>query len=125
MLRLKRMERTEPFFGFKNKKLKKMAQLKVTNGYPLQNTLVIGVIIAKKASESSITRMVINTKVCGQLTSATVRELTGRMKTKNSDVSILATGSKTRSMAVAHFSTKMVTAMMVIGSMDCHKERVE
>jgi hypothetical protein len=66
MPKLKRTGHTEPFFGFKNKKQKKMEQLRVTNGYPLQSTLATGATIAKKVSVSSTTRMVTSMKVCGQ-----------------------------------------------------------
>ena len=82
MLKLRKMELTELFSGFKNKRQKKMELLRVINGSHLQSMSETGVIIAKKASASSTIRTETSTKACGQLISATARELTGRMRTK-------------------------------------------
>ena len=48
-----------------------------------KSILATGVIIAKKASVFSSTRMEINTKECGPLTKDTVRERTGSLKATN------------------------------------------
>jgi len=77
------MELTEQYSGYKNRRQKRMVQLKGINGFHLQNMLVTGVIIAKKVLVSNTTKTVINMRACGQLIKDTDKELTGEMKTKN------------------------------------------
>jgi hypothetical protein len=83
MLRLRKMELTELFSGFKNKKQRRMAQSKVINGFLRLSMSETGATIAKKVSASSTTKMETSTRACGQLTNVMVRGLTGKMKTKN------------------------------------------
>ena len=104
------MERTELSSGYKNKKQRKMAQLRETNGSAQASTLVTGAIIVKKASVFSTIRMGTNMKECGQSINVMVRVLTGGWKTKNFDVNILVTGSKTRNMEEELSFIKMETA---------------
>lgn len=79
----RRMGLIELFFGFKNKRLKKMVLLKVISGLDLLSMLVTGVITANKALVFNTTRVVINMKVCGHLISVTDREPSGEWKTRS------------------------------------------
>ena len=117
------MELTELFSGSRNRKRKRTAQLKEISGFPLLNTLVTGATTARKALESSTTKMATNTKECGPLINATVKELTGEMKKRNLDVNTQATGSKIKSMVEEHFSTRTETVTTGTGSTACHKGR--
>jgi hypothetical protein len=83
MRRRKRMALIEPCSGFRNRKLRRTAQLKVTNGCHLQSTLVTGAIIAKRVLEFSIIKTETSMKACGQSTNDMDRVPTGEMKTKS------------------------------------------
>lgn len=114
----------ELFFGFKNRRRKKMVLLKVISGLDLLSMLVTGVITANKALVFNTTRVVINMKECGHLISVMGREPSGEWKTKSLDVSILAIGLKIRSMVVVHFSIRMVIDTTDTGLTECHKAKV-
>jgi hypothetical protein len=115
MRKLRKTEPTELFFGFKNRRRRKTVLLRETSGSLRKSTWETGATTAKKDSVSSTTRMETSMRVCGQLTSATVRELIGEMKIRSSDVSIPAIGSKTKSTVAAPFSTKTEIVTMATG----------
>jgi hypothetical protein len=115
MLRLRRTELTGLHTGSQRRKSKKMALLREKNGSTHPATSAIGATTVRKASVSNTTKMVISTKECGRLISATARELTGASRQKNCVVNTLVTGLKTRSTAVVHSSTKMKIATMATG----------
>jgi hypothetical protein len=125
MLKRKRMELTELFSGFRNKRQKRMVQLRETNGLAQVSTWETGVITVKKALVFSTIRMGINMKACGHSINVMVKELTGVWKTKNSDVNILVIGLKTRNMAEELSFTKMETATTVTGLMAYLRVKVE
>ena len=83
MLKHKRMEHIEPYFGSKNKKQKKTDQLKVINGSAQASMWVTGATTAKKVSAFNTTKMEINMRACGHLINVTDRALTGAWKTKS------------------------------------------
>jgi hypothetical protein len=115
MLKLKRMAPTELFSGSKNRKQKKTVPSRETNGSHPQSMLEIGVIIAKKVLVSSTIKMATSMKVCGLLIKDMVKALTGEMKTKSSDVSILVIGLKIKSTVEELSFTRTEIVMMVIG----------
>ena len=125
MQKLRKMELTGLFFGFKSKKQRKTELLKETNGFHHANMLVTGEIIAKKDLESSTIKMATNLKACGLLIKDTDKELIGEMKIRNCDESILVTGSRTKSTAEVHSFIKMEIDMMDTGSTASHREKVE
>jgi len=115
MRKLRRMELTELFSGFKNKRLRKTVPSRVISGCHRLSMSEIGETTVKKGSAFSTIKTETNMKGCGQLTNDMARELTGETKARNSAVNILATGLKTRSMVAVRFSTRMVIAMTDTG----------
>ncbi len=83
MQKRRRTEHIELYFGCKNRRQKKMAQLKATSGLVLRSMSETGVTTAKKVSAFSTTKMEISTKVCGHLISAKGKAHTGAWKAKN------------------------------------------
>ena len=123
--KLRKTDHIDLYTGLRRSQDKKMEALKEKCGRVLQDILATGEITAKKASVSNSTRTAINTKECGPWIRNTVREPTGEMTLESYVVNTQATGSKTRSTAVEPSSSRIVTDMMDIGSMACHRERVE
>jgi hypothetical protein len=119
------MELTELFSGFRNKRQKRMVQLRETNGLAQVSTWETGAITVKKALVFSTIRMGINMKACGHSINVMVKELIGVWKTKNLDVNILVIGLKTRSMAEELSFTKMETATTGTGLMAYLRVKVE
>jgi hypothetical protein len=95
------------------------------NGSKLPDISETGKIIAKMVLGSNFIRTEINTKACGREIEDTVRELTGETKQESCAENTLEIGLKIESMEEEHSSIKMEIDMMVIGSTDSHKERVE
>ena len=118
------MARIDRSIGSIRRISRRMALSRVRSGKPVRNTSVIGETIARKASASSSTRMAISMRACGLLTSATVRELTGRtQQATNCAVNTQEIGMRTRNMEEAPFSTRMETDTMGTGSMGCLRGR--
>ena len=115
MPRLKKMERTGRYIGFRRKRSRRMALLKERNGKAPLAILVIGETIAKRDSEYNTTKMVTNMKACGLLIKNMDKALSGVLKAKNCAVNILEIGLKTKNMEEAPFSTRMVIDMTGIG----------
>lgn len=123
MLKHKKTAHIEVCTGLRKRSDKKMAASRESHGKLLHVILVIGVITAKRDSESNTIKMVTNMKECGLLIKDMVKVLIGEQKRANLDVSILVIGLKTKSMEEVHFFTKMVIDMTVTGLMDYLKEK--
>ena len=119
------MDLIEVSTGLKKSQDKRMVASKEKCGKKHQDTSEIGETIAKRASVFNSIRMVINMKVCGLWTKNMGKVPTGETNQVNLEENILVIGSKTKSMVEEHSSLKTATDMMVIGSMVCHKVRVE
>lgn len=102
-----------------------MAASKEKCGQRHQDTSEIGEITARKASASSSTRTVTNTKACGPWTRSMVKEPTGGMRVTSWEESIPAIGSRTRSMEEVPSSSRMETDTTATGSMACPKVKEE
>jgi hypothetical protein len=92
-----------------------MVLLKEKCGKMHQDILVIGEIIAKKVSEFSFIRMVINMKVCGPWIRSMGRGLIGEVKVRNYEENIQEIGLKIKSTEEVHSFLKTVIVMMDIG----------
>jgi len=125
MQKHKRMDHIEVYTGSKRSQSKKMVQFKEKCGLSLQDILVTGETTAKKDSVFNSIRMEISTKVCGQWIRNMVKVPTGEMKIASLEENIPEIGSKIRSMVEELSSSKTLIGTMDIGSMVCHKEKVE
>jgi hypothetical protein len=125
MLKLRRMDHTEVFTGYRRSQDKRMEALKEKCGPDHQDILVTGEITVKKDLESNFIRTEISMKVCGLWTRNMVKVLIGEMTLINSEENTLAIGSKIKNMEEEHSSSKIVIDTMDIGSMVCHKEKAE
>jgi len=121
--KLTKMELTEVFTGSRRRRNLKTAQSRVKSGPTLLAMSVTGAITAKKASEFSTIRMVINTKACGLSTRNTDREPSGESITESYEENTLVTGTRIADMDVELSSIQMAIVTTDTGLMDPLKEK--
>jgi hypothetical protein len=92
-----------------------MVLLKEKCGKMHPDILATGEIIVRKVLECNFIRMVISMKACGLWIKNMGRELIGEVKVQNYEESIQAIGLRIKSMAEAHFFSKIVIVMTDIG----------
>lgn len=101
-----------------------MEALREKNGNMLLAISATGKTIRRTVSASSFIKTATSMRVSGREIRDMDRELTGETKVVNLEENTLEIGLKIRNMVEELSSTKMETVMMVIGWLECLKEKV-